>query len=152
MNDKDKKLFKVSAIIIGSVLGIFLLKTILQIRAKDKVGGGNNGSGSGGQQPAIQPTITRQQALGIADSVFSQIDDVNYITGVDETIELMGAIQNIEDWKLVQSAYGIREKINFGFMNNFTGDLIGALRDEYDGDDLGKIRNFFSSKGITSGI
>jgi hypothetical protein len=37
-------------------------------------------------------------------------------------------------------------------MNNFTGDLIGALRDEYDGDDLGKIRNFLSSKGITSGI
>jgi hypothetical protein len=36
--------------------------------------------------------------------VFNQIDDVNYITGVDETIELMGSIQNIEDWKLVQSA------------------------------------------------
>lgn len=152
MNDKDKKLFKVSAIIIGSVLGIFLLKTILQIRAKNKTGGGDGSNGGNGQQPAIQPTITRQQALGIADEVFNQIDDVNYITGVDKTIELMGGIQNIEDWKLVQQAYGIREKINFGFMNNFTGDLIGALRDEYEGDDLGKIRNFFSSKGITSGI
>ena len=151
MNDKDKKLFKVSAIIIGSVLGIFLLKTILQIRAKKKTDGSDGANGDNGQ-PAIQPTINRQQALGIADSVFNQIDDVNYISGVDETIELMGSIQNIEDWKLVQSAYGIREKINFGFMNNFTGDLIGALRDEYDGDDLGKIRNFFSSKGIISGI
>lgn len=152
MNDKDKKIFKISAIVIGSVLGIFLLKTILQIRAKDKFDGDGGSGGSGGQQPAIQPTISRQQALGIADSVFNQIDDVNYITGVDETIELMGSIQNIEDWKLVQQAYGIREKINFGFFNNFTGDLIGALRDEYDGEDLNKIRNFFSSKGITSGI
>lgn len=152
MNDKDKKLFKTSAIIIGAVLGIFLLKTILQIRAKDKFNGGGSSGGGDGQQPAIQPTISRQQALGIADSVFNQIDDVNYITGVDKTIELMGSIQNIEDWKLVQQAYGIREKINFGFFNNFTGDLIGALRDEYDGEDLNKIRNFFSSKGITSGI
>lgn len=152
MNDKDKKLFKTSAIVIGVVLGIFLLKTILQIRAKDKFDGSGTNGGGDGQQPAIQPTISRQQALGIADSVFNQIDDVNYITGVDKTIELMGSIQNIEDWKLVQSAYGIREKINFGLFNNFTGDLIGALRDEYEGGDLDKIRNFFNSKGITSGI
>lgn len=152
MNDKNKKLLKTSAIVVGSVIAIFLLKTILQIRAKNKTGGGDGSNGGNGQQPAIQPTITRQQALGIADEVFNQIDDVNIWSGVDDTISLLGSIQNIEDWKLVQQAYGTREKINFGFMNNYTGDLVGALRDEYEGEDLNKIRNFFSSKGITSGI
>jgi hypothetical protein len=151
MNEKDKKIFKISAYIIGGAVLFFAIKSILQIRAKNKADDGGN-SGGGGTTPAVQPTITRQQALGIADSVFNQIDDVNYISGVDDTIELMGSIQNIEDWKLVQSAYGTREKINFGLFNNYVGDLVGALRDEYDGDDLQKIRNFFNTKGITTGI
>jgi hypothetical protein len=151
MTDKDKKIFKISAYIIGGMLVFFAIKTIAQIRARRKVSGDGNGGG-GGMTPAIQPTITRQQALGIADSVFNQIDDVNYITGVDETIELLSPIQNIEDWKLVFTAYGTREKINFGLFNNFVGDLVGALRDEYDGDDLQKIRNFFTNKGINTGI
>ena len=151
MNEKDKKIFKISAYIIGGAVLFFGIKTILQIRAKKKSEGNGNGGGDG-TTPAVQPTITRQQALGIADSVFNQIDDVNYISGVDDTIELMGSIQNIEDWKLVQSAYGTREKINFGLFNNYVGDLVGSLRDEYDGDDLQKIRNFFNTKGITTGI
>ena len=113
---------------------------------------GHGNGGGNGTTPEVQPTITRQQALGIADSVFNQIDDVNYITGVDETIELLSPIQNIEDWKLVSTAYGTREKINFGLFNNFVGDLVGALRDEYKGDDLQKIRNFFTNKGINTGI
>jgi hypothetical protein len=71
---------------------------------------------------------------------------------VDETIELLSPIQNIEDWKLVKTAYGIREKINFGLFNNFVGDLVGALRNEYQGEDLQKIRNFFNNKGINTGI
>jgi hypothetical protein len=151
MTDKDKKIFKISAYIIGGMLVFFAIKTIAQIRAKAKTDGDGNGGGDG-TTPEIQPTISRQQALGIADSVFNQIDDVNYITGVDETIELLSPIQNIEDWKLVKTAYGIREKINFGLFNNFVGDLVGALRDEYEGDDLQKIRNFFNNKGINTGI
>jgi len=151
MTDKDKKIFKISAYIIGGAIVFFAIKTIAQIRARRKASGDGNGGGDG-TTPAIQPTINRQQALGIADSVFNQIDDVNYISGVDDTIELLAPIQNIEDWKLVYSAYGTREKINFGLFNNFNGDLIGALRDEYEGDDLQKIRNFFTNKGINTGI
>jgi hypothetical protein len=151
MTDKDKKIFKISAYIIGGAVVFFGIKTIAQIRAKKKAEAGGSGGGDG-TTPAVQSTINRQQALGIADSVFNQIDDVNYITGVDDTIELLAPIQNIEDWKLVYSAYGTREKINFGLFNNFNGDLIGALRDEYEGDDLQKIRNFFNNKGINTGI
>jgi len=150
MTDKDKKIFKISGAIIGAMVLFFGIKTIAQIRAKKKSDG--NGNGGSGTTPSIQPTITRQQALGIADSVFNQIDDVNYISGVDDTISLLAPIQNIEDWKLVLGAYGTREKVNFGIFNNYNGDLIGALRDEYEGDDLQKIRNFFATKQITTGI
>ena len=150
MTDKDKKIFKISGAIIGAMVLFFGIKTIAQIRAKKK--SDSNGNGGNGTTPSIQPTITRQQALGIADLVFNQIDDVNYISGVDDTISLLAPIQNVEDWKLVQSAYGTREKINFGIFNNYNGNLVGALRDEYDADDLQKIRNFFATKGITNGI
>ena len=150
MTDKDKKIFKISGAIIGAMVLFFGIKTIAQIRAKKKSDG--NGNGGSGMTPEVQPTITRQQALGIADSVFEQIDDVNYISGVDDTIALLAPIQNIEDWKLVLNAYGTREKINFGLFNNYNGDLIGALRDEYEGNDLQEIRNFFATKQITTGI
>lgn len=150
MTDKDKKIFKISGAIIGAMVLFFGIKTIAQIRAKKK--SDDNGNGGSGMTPQVEPTITRQQALGIADSVFEQIDDVNYISGVDDTIALLAPIQNIEDWKLVLSAYGTREKINFGLFNNYNGDLIGALRDEYEGNDLQKIRNFFATKQITTGI
>jgi hypothetical protein len=150
MTDKDKKIFKISGAIIGAMVLFFGIKTIAQIRAKKK--SDSSGNGGSGTTPSIQPTITRQQALGIADLVFNQIDDVNYISGVDETIELLSPIQNVEDWKLVQSAYGTREKTNFGLFNNYNGNLVGALRDEYDSDDLQKIRNFFATKGITNAI
>ena len=151
MTDKDKKIFKISAYVIGGAVVFFAIKTIAQIRARRKASGDGSGGGDG-TTPEVQSTITRQQALGIADSVFNQIDDVNYVTGVDETIELLAPIQNIEDWKLVFTAYGTREKINFGLFNNFVGDLVGALRDEYEGEDLQKIRNFFNNKGINTGI
>ena len=151
MTDKDKKIFKISAYVIGGAVVFFAIKTIAQIRARRKASGDGSGGGDG-TTPEVQSTITRQQALGIADSVFNQIDDVNYVTGVDETIELLAPIQNIEDWKLVFTAYGTREKINFGLFNNFVGDLVGALRDEYEGEDLQKIRNFFTNKGINTGI
>jgi hypothetical protein len=150
MTDKDKKIFKISGAIIGAMVLFFGIKTIAQIRAKKK--SDSNGNGGSGMTPEVEPTITRQQALGIADSVFEQIDDVNYISGVDDTIALLAPIQNIEDWKLVLNAYGTREKINFGLFNNYNGDLIGALRDEYEGNDLQEIRNFFATKQITTGI
>jgi hypothetical protein len=58
------------------------------------------------------------------------------------------------DWNLIKTAYGVREKINFGVFNNYTGDLVGALNDEYGDDeaDMNKLRNFFATKGISNAI
>jgi hypothetical protein len=151
MTDKDKKIFKISAYVIGGMLVFFAIKTIAQIRAKKKAESEGSGDGDG-TTPEIQPTISRQQALGIAEELFTQIDGANVFSGVDDSIEILSPIQNIEDWKLIKTAYGVRFKENFGPLNNFTGDLIGALRDEYKGDDLQKIRNFFNNKGINTGI
>lgn len=150
MTDKDKKILKISAYVVGGMLVFFIIKSIAQVIAKNKADGdGNNGDGT---TPAVQPTINRQQALGIAEELFNQIDGANVFSGVDDSIQILSPIQNIEDWKLIKTAYGIRFKENFGPLNNFTGDLIGALRDEYEGEDLQKIRNFFTTKGINTGI
>lgn len=150
MNENTKKILMYSGIGIGVIIAFYVGYAILS-KVSREIGGGSSGGGGSAQ---MQPTISTDQATSIANAVFNQIDDVNYITGVDETIQLLSPIQNVMDWNLIKTAYGVREKTNFGFFNNYTGDLVGALNDEYgdDEEDMNKLRNFFATKGISNAI
>jgi len=150
MNENTKKILMYSGIGIGVIIAFYVGYAILS-KVSSEMGSGGSGGGGSAQ---IQPTISTDQATSIANAVFNQIDDVNYISGIDETIQLLSLIQNVVDWNLVKTAYGVREKINFGFFNNYTGDLVGALNDEYgdDEEDMNKLRNFFATKGIKNAI
>jgi hypothetical protein len=161
MNENTKKILMYSGIGIGVIVAFYAGSVILskitqKIQENKNGGGGNNNNNGGTPSPSQeqQPTLSFDQANAVANQVYDQIDDANIISGIDETIKLLGAIQNNKDWELVKSAYGIRIKVNPYFFDDYTGDLSGALNNEYGSSqsDMSKLRNFFATKGITNAL
>jgi hypothetical protein len=156
MNEKTKKILIYSGIGVGVIIAFYVTITIMT-KIAQKRSDGKNGDGDGGllnPNPEIQPTLSSEQANSIANQVYDQIDDANIISGIDDTLKILAPIQNSKDWDLVKLSYGVRIKVNPYFFDDYTGDLPGALNDEYKGSqsDMTKLRNFFATKGITSGI
>ena len=156
MDEKTKKILIYSGIGLGVIIAFYVTINIMT-KIAQKRSGEKSGNGDGGllnPTPEIQPTITPDQANSIANSVYTQIDYPNIISGINETIELLSPIQNTKDWALVKNAYGVRQKTGSYLINDYTGDLVGSLNDEYgeSQEDITKLRNFFATKGITSGI
>jgi hypothetical protein len=147
---------KVKSTLIFTAVGVVLISAglfLYKMFKKEGVPNQNGGGGGGGTPPAPvpQPTITRAAAMGIANTLHSEMDGCNtdFVADFKNTC---GGLQNSLDWNLVVEAYGSRYTDGCAPFTGHTGDLISTMKWELDSDEVGQCRSFLNSKGINSAL
>lgn len=97
---------------------------------------------------STKQTLTKQQAISFANSLFTALDGY----GTDETgiFSVFYKLKNNADFLAVSNAFGTRE-ISSGSWNpeaNFKGTLAPALRSELDASYILKLNSILSQKNI----
>ena len=110
----------------------------------------NNPNNNPNPNPIPNPNTTKPLAYSsLADTLFEAMD--GYGTDNDSITEVFRSLRNQADFDALEDAFGSR-KISSGRGNIFQGDykgrLIGALKDELDGEELADLNNLLRSKKI----
>jgi hypothetical protein len=97
----------------------------------------------------ISPTISKSQAEGMANAIFTALD--GYASDENVVYSQLAKVKNNADWLMLSIAYGTRE-ISSGKYNpapNYKGTLIGALNDELDSSERAKANAILNKNGVT---
>jgi hypothetical protein len=155
MNQKVKSTLIISGVgLVLITVGLFVYKTFILPNRNNNTGGGGGGNTGGDgtpAPPAPQPTISRGAAMGIADTLHSEMDGCN--TYFAEAFKsACSSLQNNLDWQLVVEAFGSRYTDGCAPFTGHTGDLSSTMKWELDTDEIAECRSYLSSKGISSSI
>ena len=146
-----------STLIIGGVtllaisVGLFVWKMFKKPGVPAGQEGGGNTGGGNTPPPTPQPTITRSAAMGIANTLHSEMDGCNTYF-VEDFKQACGGLQNSLDWQLVVDAFGSRYTDGCLPFTGHTGDIISTMKWEVDSDELAQCRAYLNSKGINSSL
>lgn len=108
------------------------------------------GIGSKKIVPNIEGGVTQGLNFkSMADSIYEALD--GYGSSFQSIMNEFVKLQNNPDFDALYSAFGTRT-ISSGrgniFLSDYTGDMIGALKEDLSKTEIGKLNSVLSNKGI----
>jgi hypothetical protein len=100
--------------------------------------------------PDIEGGVTQGLNFkAIADSIYDALD--GYGSSFQTIVNEFSKLNNNPDFDALYKAYGTRT-VSSGrgnvFVSDYTGDMLGALKDELSTTEIGKLNSLLSNKGI----
>jgi hypothetical protein len=134
MENKNKKILYWSA---GLIVAYILFVKLKSVGTKQIV-------------PNVEGGVTQGLNFkAMADSIYEAMD--GYGTSFQIIINEFVKLNNNYDFDALYKAYGTRT-VSSGagnvFVSDYTGDLLGALKDELDANEISKINTLLTNKNI----
>jgi len=108
------------------------------------------------QSKSIVPTIQGSGAItqgsnfgNMADSIFNALNGYSY--SMQPIVDVFSKLNTNGDFQALSQSYGTRT-LNSGFLNifqkDYTGDLVGALKNQLSASDLSTLNQLLTAKSI----
>jgi hypothetical protein len=105
---------------------------------------------------SIVPTMQGNNAItqgmnfgNMADNIFNALDGYGY--SMQPIVDVFAKLNTTGDFNALSQSYGTRT-LNSGFLNifqsNYTGDLVGSLKNQLSASDLSTLNQLLTAKGI----
>jgi hypothetical protein len=148
-----KKIINIAAIVIGGFIAYKLITKKSDSSTSDNGGstggGGNEGGGTGGTGGGSGSGLNY---TSLANDIFAAFD--GYGTRESNIYDTFSLLKSDKDFDELVKAYGVRE-ISSGKWNwseNFTGDLIGAIKNELTTSEIEKVNETLKNNGVSKKI
>jgi hypothetical protein len=108
------------------------------------------GLGSKTIVPTIQGGVTQgMNFVAMADNIYSSLNGYSY--SMQPIVDAFAKLNTEADFSALTYAYGTKT-LDSGFLNvfqkNYTGDLVGSLKDQLSASDLSTLNQLLTAKGI----
>ena len=100
--------------------------------------------------PTIQGGVTQgMNFVDLANNIYDSLNGYSYST--QPIVDVFSKLNSDADFSALSYAYGTKT-LDSGFLNvfqkNYTGNLIGSLKDQLSASDLSSLNQILTQKGI----
>jgi Tol biopolymer transport system component len=102
-----------------------------------------------GSEIGVPSVVLREAMFETADSIYEALD--GYGSSFQTIMDEFAKLKNNPDFDALYNAFGTRT-ISSGrgniFVSDYTGDMIGAFKEDLSKTEIGKLNSLLSNKGI----
>ena len=154
-NNKDIQKVLIWAAVIGGGYYLILRPALIKLGLmQDPAAAATEQAGKANVQQYIIDTTTKQQStktLGewtlIANSIYSDLDQL-VKNNADDAVYQLSRVKNDADVAMLIKAFGQRQPHWFGLFAGSSVDLSGFVTETLSSENINKVNNGYSAKGI----